>query len=1731
MKTKRSVKITAMLLALIMAFCVLPLTNALAESPEDTLDGFELATGFAITKDVKQDGESAIMYEGSRAGTMVVGNVEVKANTQYLMTAWLRREGATDTAKVTVKGNGVNETIASNTVGEWSYYSVSFDSGENTELVVTATGRGKVYFDAINMKGQSRPAKNLITDGDFENSSAGFAGELSSEQAHSGNQSLKNPGITWGPTVKVEPNTWYIYSAWIWRENGDNWAYIDMNDTEGEAQLRATHDDLIGQWEQVAGLWYSNANSSTPTRIVVENNWDNPYGGYQKPCTIYIDDMTLVKADVGEEILTDSDFTKRGWELSDGMEYTSERFYQSGAYALVAGAQTGMGSGDKAQAVANSGEAASIMTDTDYFVSGWFFRNGGGKSVKGEIQIVDENDNILATFTGTRYNQKNSTYSPGEIVKNADWEYVSGIWNSGGYSRVRVKVVVDGIGTDVTDTMFFDEISFRRAATSTVSDNVLTYNINMFEETLRNERMDGDFELQFDANSTFGGFVLDPEGQTAKEISYELYEWVDSYKRTMQNSPVEKETVELNGEKHIYISFGNKYDAGQYLLKVNYDGEILKYKSDNGVLYTASVNTEKAVPRMQIMFMDEAEAYFSTPVAKTGYEYRYDMNAPTASEKVANKAEYDSYINDLANFPTTMTIGGKDIVGFGNENFTLLSQTSEEDTLNHGTKTTTVLSYNEFTDLVFTIKSEYYPEYAAFDWTIYYENKSATENSPIIKDIRSAHMTMDGAGQYMLTNKGDAGWYAAEEYTIEGMKKVYAPSTGRSTQGAFPYYNLEYGNGGSLIAIGWNGQWEATFNCREEGKTEFIAGQQTFNAYLKPGESMRTPLVAFIRYDGRDTDRATNLWRRWLINCNMRKVTDGPNDTTGEKHLFAPQISGGTSVLYHEMTQATDANQIAAIKWYKDNDIDISFWWMDAGWYYKTTNEDGEGNETGLGESLNDWGWGDTGVWQVDTKRFPSKMKAISEYGESVGVHTLLWFEPERIGNFTYLKTDGSTVHADWVLSGALVDLGRPEAVDWYKKRITRILGEGGIYMYREDYNIAPLGYWRGNDAKKGNENREGITENKYIQGHMELWDYILDMYPYVTIDSCASGGNRNDLETYRRAVALHKTDLNYGDTTGQQGIEYAYNQWMVYYGSKANGDGDHGTEFASKYALRTATCPWMVLGYSTNTTIWNEDGHMEAVGEVPLDKYIIKDGVDQQWATAEYTYADWYALTPLDQTDENWIGWEYYDEAKGSGYALAFRRSRGAAQQVLKLKGLDPAKNYTIYFEDRNDYGTYSGAQLMYEGVLWTLPAGRTSDILWINLATNGVKERDLTVNVTGPSVNTVAQGWTTGEVKAAIYKDNGFYRFAVRLNMALRDTFFTGTDETRLEEVPVAAYGDQITVNGKTLNEIEAEGAGSVKLVYDVDLHILNVYIAINNSVGFAPEEDNAVTVSGLVTEQGVKMAEAIKFDYSKDTQAWTTDTKATSVKITNEETELMVGKSLQLTAKVTPSITSDQVVWTVESGDATITDGVLKINKAGAVVIKATAGEVSDTITIKGVNPVNIKTLKVKLASTLYTYDGKVKTPAVAVTDAKGNKIASTNYTVKYGSGRKLPGTYTVTVTMKGDFTGSKTLTFSIRGKQMAVSKLSALSKGFKATWKKQSYVTGYQVQYSTSSKFTAKTTKHYTINKYTTTYKTVTKLKAKTKYYVRVRSYKTTKIGGKNYNVYSAWSKAKAVTTKK
>ena len=178
------------------------------------------------------------------------------------------------------------------------------------------------------------------------------------------------------------------------------------------------------------------------------------------------------------------------------------------------------------------------------------------------------------------------------------------------------------------------------------------------------------------------------------------------------------------------------------------------------------------------------------------------------------------------------------------------------------------------------------------------------------------------------------------------------------------------------------------------------------------------------------------------------------------------------------------------------------------------------------------------------------------------------------------------------------------------------------------------------------------------------------------------------------------------------------------------------------------------------------------------------------------------------------------------------------------------------------------------------------------------------------------------------------------------------------------------------------------------------------------------------------------------------------------------------------------------------------------------------ISEAIAIPRIN-------SVKISATAYTYSGGVKTPSVTVKDANGNALHNkTDYIVQYASGRKNVGTYKVIVTLKDNYSGKKTLSFTINPKSTAISSLSKSKKAFTAKWKKQSAQTsGYQLLYSTNSKFKSRN-KYVTVSSYKTTSKTIKKLAAKKKYYVKIRTYKS--VSGKKY--YSGWSAAKTVVTK-
>lgn len=166
------------------------------------------------------------------------------------------------------------------------------------------------------------------------------------------------------------------------------------------------------------------------------------------------------------------------------------------------------------------------------------------------------------------------------------------------------------------------------------------------------------------------------------------------------------------------------------------------------------------------------------------------------------------------------------------------------------------------------------------------------------------------------------------------------------------------------------------------------------------------------------------------------------------------------------------------------------------------------------------------------------------------------------------------------------------------------------------------------------------------------------------------------------------------------------------------------------------------------------------------------------------------------------------------------------------------------------------------------------------------------------------------------------------------------------------------------------------------------------------------------------------------------------------------------------------------------------------------------------------------KAKAKTKTFTYNKKKKTTKITVYDRAGNIISPSNYTVSYKNNTK-PGFATVNIKFKGVYTGSMSCRLTIKPKKQSISSIKSKSKKKIALkWKKDSTVTGYQIQYSTSKKYTKKATKTITINKKSTTSKTISKLKSKKKYYVRIRAYKQSQ--GKK--IYGAYTKTKTIKVK-
>ncbi len=578
-----------------------------------------------------------------------------------------------------------------------------------------------------------------------------------------------------------------------------------------------------------------------------------------------------------------------------------------------------------------------------------------------------------------------------------------------------------------------------------------------------------------------------------------------------------------------------------------------------------------------------------------------------------------------------------------------------------GGQTEHLILTNEEKGLELKIEATSFEENATCQWTVYIKN-TGTDKSGVISDfyaLDSSFSTGSAQLYYSMGSNTAASDFSLIRKNLTSVEKKFSGIEGKPTEKYLPYFNISGKNHGMILGIGWTGQWAATLS-ESKGETDITVKQESFEAYLLPGEEVRSPLVSLSFYENSNPIKGFNIFRSWVMDCVY------PENVTKDYYTVM-EVAGPMS------TKTSD--EIIEIL----NGIDDSVFkrtdafWMDAGWY--------EYNE----------GWYDgVGNWTVDTSRYDNGISELSGYAAEKGLGHVLWYEPERVYPGTQFHTVGSQ-HEEWLINGdenIMWNLANEEAFNYYCEYLLASLKENGVTVYRQDFNFAPLEYWQKADEEYYG-GRKGICENHYVTNLYRFLDYLCTNIDGLIIDNCASGGKRLDLEMTYRSIAFWRSDYNcsyHSDLfEATQSHTYGISFWLPITGSAQYMTGE--------YSLRSDTMPLILMDFYANTA-------------PEFDLY------EEQRALMTGKYY------PLDfgSFDKNKMhAMQFSSDDALTGTAFVYKRADVKdTEYTVKLNGLIPSQTYTIYDIDYPDaVKTMTGEELMSKGLTITLPEGEKAVFL----------------------------------------------------------------------------------------------------------------------------------------------------------------------------------------------------------------------------------------------------------------------------------------------------------------------------------------------------------------------------------------------------------------------------------
>ncbi len=455
-----------------------------------------------------------------------------------------------------------------------------------------------------------------------------------------------------------------------------------------------------------------------------------------------------------------------------------------------------------------------------------------------------------------------------------------------------------------------------------------------------------------------------------------------------------------------------------------------------------------------------------------------------------------------------------------------------------------------------------------------------------------------------------------------------------------PWWSLKWADGGVVCGMGWTGSWRADYTCDGENLNVKAGFGDAFNAYLKPGETVRSARIMSVFFTGDDIQTGMNLFRRSMI-----------NHVSPKQNGQAAEIPIAYTVSANETNAGTEEIDRAYIEGFRGLGFEIT--WFDA---YVLRN----GFPACMGnyhKPIQD---------MIDPARYPHGMEPLVKLANDAGTDLMMWFAPETVGKDTFLSAE----HPEWVMSVsgkdntgnfALVD---PEAQDFMVDVLSEAFKTWDVKVWKTDSGTdeKAVATYMGETSPQ----RKGIAENRWAQSLYDFWDRIRESKPDLLIDNCAGGCTRLDLETMSRSIIMWRTDSHV---------------WAIF--------NDNRTAILNQLAVcrLNGFVPWHTCGQGGYSPYHIRSGFNMGLSYVnPLsimkqeDKDLLKRGVEECKRLRKYVRGDYYTLYCTDERSDQWCAWQFDRPDQKDGYFVVFRREESPFTALnVKPKGIDPDADYSV--------------------------------------------------------------------------------------------------------------------------------------------------------------------------------------------------------------------------------------------------------------------------------------------------------------------------------------------------------------------------------------------------------------------------------------------------------------------